>query len=67
MTAQSTAAAFMSSDERLQIIRWLSASQEAFLGAIGRVSPAQWTWRPSPEQWSIGETAEHVVLAEALM
>jgi hypothetical protein len=24
-------------------------------------------WKPAPERWSVGETAEHIVLAEALL
>jgi hypothetical protein len=66
MTEQSTVAV-MSGEERVQVIHWLSASREAFLGAIARVSATQWRWKPSPDRWCIGETAEHVVLAEALM
>ena len=25
----------------------------------------QWKWKPAPDRWSVGEVAEHVVLAEA--
>ena len=60
-------AAFLTPDERAQLVEWLDRSQETFLGAIGRSSATQWTWKPLPEQWSVAEAAEHVVLAEALM
>lgn len=63
----SLAIAFMSAEERAQLVEWLERSQETFLSAIGRVSRMHWPWKPSSGQWSIGEIAEHVVLAEALM
>jgi len=59
--------AFMSAEERAQLQRWLDQSHETFLGAIDGVSAIQWTWKPAPDRWSIGEAAEHVILAEGLM
>jgi hypothetical protein len=59
--------AFMTAAERAQLERWLDHSHETFLAAIGDVAAIQWTWKPAPARWSIGEAAEHVVLAEALM
>jgi hypothetical protein len=67
MTESSMSAAFMSAEERVQLERWLDQSHEAFLTAIDAVSTIQWTWKPAPGRWSIGEAAEHVILAEALM
>jgi hypothetical protein len=60
-------AGIMSAGERAQLERWLEQSRETFLGAINGVSAFQWTWKPAPGRWSIGEAAEHVILAEALM
>ena len=57
----------LSPEERQQVLKWLDESEKAFLKAIDDVSAAQWKWKPSQEQWSIGETAEHVVIAEALL
>ena len=42
-------------------------TDKEFLAAIDGVSDAQWKWKPAPERWSVGETAEHIVLAEALL
>jgi len=57
----------LSPEEHKQVLKWLDESETAFLKAIDDVSAAQWKWKPAPEQWSIGETAEHVVIAEALL
>ncbi|HUI76916.1 MAG TPA: DinB family protein [Bryobacteraceae bacterium] len=56
-----------SPEERSQVLTWLDESQQEFLAAIHRVSEAQWNWKPAPDRWSVGETAEHIVLAEALL
>lgn len=55
----------MSNAERTKVLNWLAESRKEFLAAIDGVSDAQWKWKPAPEKWSVGECAEHVVLAEA--
>lgn len=55
----------MTAQERTQTLAWLDESRKEFLAAIDGVSEVQWKWKPAPERWSVGETAEHVVLAEA--
>lgn len=55
----------MTADERAKVLNWLEESRREFLAAIDNVSEAQWKWKPAPERWSVGEVAEHVVLAEA--
>lgn len=55
----------MTAEERTKVLGWLTASRQEFLAAIDHVSDAQWKWKPAPERWSVGEVAEHVVLAEA--
>src|SRR5271154_3154752 len=57
----------MSQDERTQVLKWLDESHKEFLASIDGVSDSQWKWKPAPERWSVGETAEHIVLAEALL
>ena len=46
-------------------IHWLDESHKEFLAAIDGLSEEQWKWKPAPNRWSVGETAEHIVLAEA--
>jgi hypothetical protein len=43
----------------------MEESRAEFLAAIDGVTDAQWKWKPAPDRWSVGEVAEHVVLAEA--
>jgi hypothetical protein len=57
----------ISAEERIQVLGWLDESHQEFFSAIDGVSDAQWKWRPAPGRWSVGETAEHIVLAEALL
>ena len=53
--------------ERTQVLAWLDESHAEFVTAIDDVSDAQWTWSSAPQRWSVGEIAEHVVMAEALL
>jgi len=57
----------MSADERTKVLNWLDESHKEFFASIDGVSEAQWKWKPAPERWSVGETAEHIVLAEAML
>lgn len=59
--------AHMTADERSKVMHWLDESRQEFHAAIDGVSEEQWKWKPAPERWSVGETAEHIVLAEALL
>ena len=55
----------MTRAERAELIDLLSKSEKEFLDAVESVSDAQWTFKAGPDRWSIGEVAEHLVLAEA--
>ena len=57
----------LSSDERACALELLEDSQREFFAALDGVSGAQWKWKSAPEAWSVGETAEHIVLAESLL
>jgi hypothetical protein len=57
----------MTSEDRTKLINWLAESRAEFLAAIDGVSETQWKWKSAPERWSVGETAEHIVLAEAAL
>lgn len=59
--------AHMTAEERTKAINWLEESRKEFLAAIDGVSEEQWKWKPTPARWSVGETAEHIVLAEAML
>jgi len=55
----------MSPEERARALKWLEDSRQEFLAAIDGVTEQQWKWKPSPDRWSVGEVAEHIVIAEA--
>lgn len=57
----------MTTEDRSKVLHWLDESRQEFLAAIDGVSEEQWKWKPAPERWSVGETAEHIVLAEAML
>ncbi len=61
----SAADAHITPAERSRVLQWLADSHKEFLAAIEGVSERQWKWKPSPDRWSVGEVAEHIVLAEA--
>ena len=50
--------------ERAHLIKLLQDSQKEYLSYVENVSEAQWSWKPRQDRWSVGETAEHILLAE---
>ena len=57
----------MSADERAKVKKYLAESEAELMKAIEKLSEAQWKFKPAPEKWSVGEVAEHIVLAEGLL
>lgn len=57
----------MTAEERTHVIKLLEDTQREFLSSIETVSDAQWSWKPAPDRWSVGETAEHILLSESLL
>ena len=58
MTKQLTA------EERLQAAQYLASTRDRLLLAVSGLSPAQWHFKPAPEQWSVAEILEHMLLVE---
>lgn len=54
----------MSPAERAYLLEQLESSKKEMLASIQGLSPAQWTFKPAPEVWSVQECAEHIILAE---
>jgi uncharacterized damage-inducible protein DinB len=54
-------------EERAKAIKMLLDSQNEFLSYVEKLSDAQWNARPIPFKWTVGETAEHIALAEGLL
>jgi len=63
----SAADAHMTAEERTKVMNWMEESRKEFLAAIDGVTAVQWKWKSAPERWSVGETTEHIVLAEAAL
>jgi hypothetical protein len=55
--------ASMTTEERAHVLKLLEDSRAEFLSYIENVSEAQWTWKAAPDRWSVGETAEHILLS----
>lgn len=52
--------------EREHLVRVLEASRETLIAAIGGLTPAQWTFKPAADVWSIAECCDHIGGTELL-
>ena len=57
----------ITAEERAKAIKMLMDSQNEFLSYVEKLTDAQWNFRPAPFKWTVGETAEHIALAEGLL
>jgi hypothetical protein len=57
----------MTAEERARILKWLLDSEKEYISAIENLTPAQWSYKPAPFRWSVGEVAEHIALTEAAL
>jgi hypothetical protein len=57
----------MTPQERARVVQLLRDSEKEYLAAIEDVNEAQWNWKPGPDRWSVGQTAEHILLAESTL
>lgn len=62
-TRQADAALTQAEKERAR--KYLADMHERFTRAIENLSREQWTFKPAPDCWSVGEIAEHVALVES--
>jgi hypothetical protein len=65
--AADAASASITPEERAHLVKLLKDSQAEYLAAVENVSDEQWKWKSAPDRWSVGETAEHIMLAESLL
>jgi DinB superfamily len=65
--AQPAPEATMTAAERAEVIELLQKSEHELEKAIAGLTDAQWTFKPGPDRWSVGEVVEHIVLADALL
>jgi len=67
VAALPVAAASLTQAERDALLAQLDKSAKVFVASLDGVSQAQWKYKPAPDRWSIGECAEHVVIANEMM
>ncbi|MEO8026851.1 MAG: DinB family protein [Bryobacteraceae bacterium] len=58
--------ATLTSEERAHLTERLEQSRDLFLRSIDGLTPAQWAFKPSEEEWSVGECSDHVLFIENL-
>lgn len=59
-----TAPTTITAPEREAAIKQFQTSRDNFLKSIAGLSRKQWTFKPAPHRWSVGEVAEHVTVCE---
>lgn len=57
----------MQPDSRQFVVDLLTSSQANLQTALANLTPGQWSFRETPERWSIVENLEHLVLFEAFV
>ena len=46
------------------LVKELERTQARLLKSVEGLTPAQWTYKPAPDRWSVAETFEHITAAE---
>ena len=57
----------ITAEERSKAVKYLEKTRAGVIEATKGLTEAQWNFKPGPDRWSVGETAEHIVLAEGLL
>src|SRR5688572_5248244 len=57
----------LTESEKTEMLSMLDSTAKDFLALIENVSEEQWKWKSSPDRWSVGECAEHVILSERML
>jgi uncharacterized damage-inducible protein DinB len=65
--AQESSDPNMTAEERAKTIKLLVDSRQEYLEALENLTEAQWSFKPSPFRWSVGEVAEHILLTEGAL
>jgi uncharacterized damage-inducible protein DinB len=62
-----TAPTALTPQEREQALKLFQTSRDNFLKSISSLSEKQWTFKPGPDRWSVGEVAEHITVSESTL
>ena len=53
--------------ERRLVLEQLASSEARLLGLVGGLTEEQWSFRETPERWSIADNIEHLVVFEGFI
>jgi hypothetical protein len=54
----------LSQADRDKAMKYLESTKQGVLDATKGLSPAQWSFKPAPDRWSVAEVTEHIASAE---
>lgn len=57
----------ISSEDRTKLVQYLTRTRDRVLAESATLSDAQWSFKPAPDRWSVGEVVEHLALAESFI
>ena len=57
----------MTAAEKEKLIELLNKSLDETLTAVKNLSDAQWSFKPGPDRWSIGEVSEHILIFDPFL
>ncbi len=57
----------MTEEERDRVVAALVATEAAFVDCLRGLTGEQWSYKAAPDEWSIAQTAEHMVRAESMV
>lgn len=57
----------LTKEDRKAIISYLKKTRDELIEKVKSLTVAQWTYKPSPEVWSVAEICEHILKAEAVV
>lgn len=57
----------LTAEERAKAIKTMEDSRDELLSYVEKLTDEQWNFRPAPFKWTVGETTEHIALAEGLL
>jgi hypothetical protein len=65
--APAVSRAELSAQDRAKLVKYLTQTRDQVTAEAANLSDAQWTFKPGPDRWSVGEVVEHLALAEPFL
>ena len=54
-------------EERAKLVTYLTDTRDRVLAEAETLTDQQWSFKPAPDRWSVGEVVEHLALAEPFL